>query len=154
MNDIFIHKLDPAGQEVWQYPGKVVSQNNAQIVLEAIFDREFVEIGGLHLSRGDRFVETFYFDRWYNIFEIYDALDGRLKGWYCNITRPAWMESNHLYAEDLALDLVVHPDHSLIVLDEDEFEGLVLPEQERIQAQTALEELIQLARSGQPPFTK
>jgi protein associated with RNAse G/E len=153
MKEILIHKLDAAGQEMWRYPGKVVSSNDTQIIVDAIFDREWVEIGGLQLRRGDRFLEIFYFDRWYNIFAIYDDSGEHFKGWYCNITRPAWLEVNHLYAEDLALDLVVHPDRSFIILDEDEFEGLALPEHEQIQARAALEELIHLAKGGQSPFS-
>jgi protein associated with RNAse G/E len=152
MKEIFIHKLDAAGQEMWQYPGKVISSNAAHIVVEAIFDREWVRIGGLDLKRGDRFVETFYFDRWYNIFAVYDASGRHFKGWYCNITRPAWLEANHLYAEDLALDLVVHPDRSFIILDEDEFKELALPEHERLRARAALDELIHSAKGGQSPF--
>ena len=47
------------------------------------------------LRRGDRFIETYYTDRWYNIFEIHAREDDRLKGWYCNIAKPAVMEAGN-----------------------------------------------------------
>jgi hypothetical protein len=52
-------------------------------------------------------VETFYSDRWYNVFEIYDRDDGKFKGWYCNIGYPAVIEKDTVSYIDLALDLWV-----------------------------------------------
>ena len=57
--------------------------------LEAFFDRDDMELGYTVFKRGDRFVETYYDDRWYNVFAVYDRDDGGLMGWYCNICRPA-----------------------------------------------------------------
>jgi predicted RNA-binding protein associated with RNAse of E/G family len=93
------------------------------------------------LKRGDRFVETFYTDRWYNIFEIYDRDDGRLKGWYCNIGYPAVLEKNIVSYIDLALDLWVATDGKQAVLDEDEFLELPVDVNVRALAYSALEEL-------------
>jgi hypothetical protein len=39
------------------------------------------------LKQRDRFLELYLFDRYFNIYEIYDRDTGILKGWYCNITR-------------------------------------------------------------------
>jgi protein associated with RNAse G/E len=97
---------------------------------------------GITLKRGDRFMETFYTDRWYNIFEIYDRDDGALKGWYCNVSRPALFEGdNCLSYVDLALDLWVAADGTQTVLDEDEFAELELERDIRMKALAALEEL-------------
>ena len=103
------------------------------------------------LERGDRWTETFYSDRWYNIFEI-RASDGRLKGWYCNITRPARITQDEVSAEDLALDLWVEPDGSQQVLDEDEFAALGLPSEERALALNALEQVLEMVAREAPPF--
>ena len=103
------------------------------------------------LERGDRWTETFYSDRWYNIFEI-RASDGRLKGWYCNIARPARITSDEVSAEDLALDLWVEPDGSQQVLDEDEFEALGLPPVERDRALDALGQVMGMVAQEAPPF--
>jgi predicted RNA-binding protein associated with RNAse of E/G family len=158
MNDgtegsITVHKLNAAGQEVWQYPGTVLDRNDSRVTLEARFDREDIELEGLHLRTGDRFLETFYNDRWYNIFAVFDVNDDHLKGWYCNITRPARIIDNHVYADDLALDLVVTPDGEMQVLDVDEFTALQLTPEDRQLAMNALEELKTLAATRSGPFS-
>ncbi len=52
------------------------------------------------------------------------AADGTLKGWYCDITRPAAVTAGEVVVEDLDLDLWVSADRSLVLrLDEDEFEA-------------------------------
>ena len=147
-----IHKLDENGNELWAYPAKVLEQTVTLITFEARFDRDDVTIGGLQLRNGDRFVETFYFDRWYNIFAIFHGRTNRFKGWYCNITRPAWVNGNHLYAEDLALDLVVLPDRQITVVDQDEFDQLVISASDRQKAREAMSELVELAQSAVGPF--
>src|SRR3990172_97750 len=93
------------------------------------------------LKRDDRFVETFYSDRWYNVFAIYDRDDGRFKGWYCNIGCPAEIEKDTVSYVDLALDLWVAANGAQTVLDEDEFLELSMDEMTRAQAAAALEDL-------------
>jgi protein associated with RNAse G/E len=144
---ITVHKLDAAGNESWRYAGEVLRTTPASITLVATFDREDRSLGGIKLQRGDRFVETFYSDRWYNVFRIHNGQNDHLKGWYCNITRPAQVKTGHIYADDLALDLVVLPNGTFQVLDEDEFEALRLSPDERETALEALEELQALASS-------
>ncbi len=88
---------------------------------------------GTIIRTGDRFIETYFTERWYNVFEIHDREDDRLKGWYCNIGRPAVMESeNTISYVDLALDLWVAPDGSQTVLDEDEFDALDLDAKHKV----------------------
>jgi protein associated with RNAse G/E len=149
---VTVHKLDSAGDETWRYPSEVLRITQASITLVAIFDREDRSLGGLELRRGDRFIETFYTDRWYNVFRIHDGQDDHLKGWYCNITRPARIEPGHIYADDLALDLVVLPDAEFQVLDEDEFEALDLSPDDRQKALGALEELKTFSVNLYGPF--
>jgi protein associated with RNAse G/E len=97
---------------------------------------------GILIRTGDRFMETYFTDRWYNIFEIHDREDDRLKGWYCNIGRPAvWEEDATLSYIDLALDLWVAPDGSQTVVDEEEFLALDLDDDTRAQALAGLAEL-------------
>jgi hypothetical protein len=110
-------------------------------VLEAEFNREDTPFHEIMLRSGDRFVETFYTDRWYNVFEIHDRDDHRLKGWYCNIGHPAVIEEETVTYIDLALDLLVYPDGRHLLLDEDEFTALALSPEVKQQARLALEEL-------------
>jgi predicted RNA-binding protein associated with RNAse of E/G family len=147
-----IHKLDENGKELWAYEAQVIEQTATLITFDAKFDRDDVDIAGLRLQRGDRFIETFYFDRWYNVFAIYQGGTNRFKGWYCNIARPAWVNGKHLFAEDLALDLVVLPDRHMTVVDQDEFEHLVIPTSDRKKAHAALNELIECAQNAVGPF--
>lgn len=149
---ILVHKLDHRGREVWRYPGTVIERTSSSLTLEAFFDRERQVIGGLILQPGDRFVETYFTDRWYNVFAVHDGRDGALKGWYCNIARPARIEPGGLFAEDLALDLIIDRLGRSVVLDQEEFDSLDLPAGDRRRARRALEELQRLASEGEPPF--
>jgi len=79
--------------------------------------------------------------------------DDRIKGWYCNLTRPARITADAVYAEDLALDLMVYPDGRFRVLDEDEFAALKLKPAEREQALRGLESLKHMVRHRNGVFT-
>ncbi len=151
-NHVTVRKLDANGAEVIQYSAKALSQTESSMILEAIFDMDERELHGLKFRRGDRFVETHYSDRWYNVLAVHDVDTGKLKGWYCNITRPAKIEDTAISAQDLALDLVVLPNGSQYVLDEDEFAGLDLGSADRANAKAALQELQQYAEALDGPF--
>ena len=109
-------------------------------------------MGLFTLERGDRFSETYYFDRWYNVFTIYAGGTGRLKGWYCNIARPAQLDGADLFADDLALDLLRHPDGRMQLLDSDEFAALALTERERQRCRQALDRLRWQMYAHEAPF--
>jgi uncharacterized protein len=142
MPGITVIKRNLAGEETWRYRGKVLEKTETALILEALFNLDDTPFMGNFLKRGDRFVEIFYTDRWYNIFEIHDRDDGALKGWYCNIGRPAVFEAEDcLSFIDLALDLWVAPDGTQTVLDEDEFEVLNLDPETQEKALDALEQL-------------
>ena len=141
MTTITVLKLDYKGQETWRYQGKLLKRAPHQIVLEAFFDRDDVRIDEMVLRAGDRFIETYFDDRWYNIFEVRDRADDRLKGWYCNIGCPAVFHKRTVSYRDLALDLLVFPDGRQIVLDEDDFTSLPLSSQVQSHAHLALMEL-------------
>jgi hypothetical protein len=151
MDQVTVRKLDHTGREVISYPGDVLERHSDAIVLCTIWDRQPVDLDFVVLEPDDRWTETFYSDRWYNIFEI-RASDGRLKGWYCNVTRPAQITRDEVAAEDLALDLWVEPDGNTQVLDEDEFAKLELPPEEREAALEALGQLRAMVAWEAPPF--
>ena len=121
-----ILKKNPAEEVTWQYDGVELRRGENSITVEAFFNRDDLPFQDIVLKRNDRFVETFFTDKWYNIFEIYDRDDGALKGWYCNLTKPAIIEAGQVSYVDLALDLWVTPDGRQTVLDEDELEELNL----------------------------
>lgn len=138
---ITVIKQDHNGQEIWRYNGRLLERGDHYVLLEAYFDREDILFHGMLLRKGDRFVEKYYDDRWYNIFAVYDQDDGRLKGWYCNIGKPAEFHDHTISYQDLALDLLVFPDGRQLILDEEEFDALPLDPQDRVRAYAGLQEL-------------
>ena len=142
MTTITVIKKDLQGQEVWRYSGTLREQGENFLTLEARFDRADLLFHGMLLAKGDRFIETYYSDRWYNIFEIYDRENNQLKGWYCNIGYPAEISDRSVSYIDLALDLLVFPDGRKVVLDEDEFANLTLDQATRATARAALSNLL------------
>lgn len=142
MSGITVIKRNIAGRETWRYSGQVLKQTSSAVILEARFNADDTPFLGIELKRGDRFVELYYCDRWYNIFQIHDRDDDALKGWYCNVCQPAVFESEDcLSFIDLALDLWVSPSGSQTVLDEDEFAALAMDEAMKVKALGALDEL-------------
>jgi uncharacterized protein len=151
MPGITVIKRNSTGEETWRYSGKVLKRTENAVILEALFNLDDLPFMDTALKRGDRFVELFYTDRWYNIFEIHDRDDDKLKGWYCNVSMPAVFElNNNLSFVDLALDLWVSCDGSQSILDEDEFEALALDGHTREKAIRALDELKTILRNSHP----
>lgn len=146
-----VHKLDLAGHEVIAYQGWLVARDDQRIILDARWQWEARDYGYATFEPGDRFLEYYYPQRWYTVFEVRAAQDDTLKGWYCNITRPAQIEAQDIRSVDLALDLWVYPDRRVVVLDEDEFQALALTPAERRVAESALAELLTLAAAGALP---
>jgi hypothetical protein len=139
---ITVVKRNSKGEEVWQYSGSLLRRETNKIVVEARFRQPDLPFKGTVFREGDRFVEIYYTDRWYNIFEIHDREDDQLKGWYCNIARPVVLEADdRLSYIDLALDLWVSPQGVQTILDRDEFAALPLDRQTRARARAAMDEL-------------
>lgn len=148
-----IIKNDHNGKELWRYPAEVLEQNETEIRVKAYFNRDDHDAGYVLYKRNDLFIETFYNDRWYNVFAIYDRDTERLKGWYCNITRPATWDDKELKADDVALDVWVFADNQRepIVLDQEEFVELGLKPNDMQQALLALDQVLALAKEGSLP---
>ncbi len=146
--NVVVIKLNTDREETWRYAGRILSQNSNSVLIEALFNRPDLLFHGITLRENDRFIERYYTDRWYNIFEIHDRDDDRLKGWYCNVTTPAEITPGKISYIDLALDVLVYPEGEYLVLDQDEFEDLQIDPLTRAKAQQALDSLIRLTESG------
>jgi protein associated with RNAse G/E len=144
-------KKNLADEVIWQYEGVVLSREENSVTLEALFNRDDMPFMDITLKRNDRFVETFYFDRWYNIFEIYDRDDNHFKGWYCNIGKPAVIDDGSVSYVDLALDLWVSANGKQSILDEDELEELNLNDGLKQKIYESLNELQVLLKTKSPP---
>lgn len=152
MKTITVIKRDHLGGEVLRYSGELVSRGATWLCLQARFAHDDVDIGVMVFRRGDLMTEWFYTDRYYNVFQIQDVNDGHIKGWYCNLTRPARISKDVVSADDLALDVYVAPKGVLTVLDEDEFQSLHLSPQEVECVDNALADLRQRVEARIAPF--
>lgn len=138
MTNVTVIKQNIHEQETWCYQAKIINKAENFIQLEARFNRDDSIISGIHFRNNDRFLEVFFTDRWFNIFEIHDKDDDHIKGWYCDICKPAQISDHQVKYIDLKLDLVVHPDGRFEILDEDEFDALEVNVQTKTQALNAL----------------
>jgi protein associated with RNAse G/E len=153
MEQITVRKLDHTGHQITAYPGEVLRRTDDVLVLRTTWTRPPLDLGFVTFETGSRWTEWFFVRRWFNVFEI-RARDGRLQGWYCNITRPPYVTADEVAAEDLALDLWVAADGTARVLDEDEFAALPISPQEREAALDALYELQTMVSRESPPFDR
>ncbi|WP_037670374.1 DUF402 domain-containing protein [Streptomyces griseus] len=144
--------LVKAGRTKIRYPAELLRDDGTRIVVRAPFAGGAVrDFGFVRFEPGDVFTEYYWRDRWYAVMEVRDPA-GALKGWYCDIARPATLSGTELVVEDLDLDLWRSADGTDVRrLDEDEFEesGLVEKDPEAAAAAVAaLDELEALARGG------
>lgn len=152
MINFTVIKCDHNGEEQLRYSGHLLSRGPGWVCIEAPFSFRDRDLGYVCLRKGDLFTEWFYADRWYNIFRVADKDTRALKGWYCNLTRPARIEEDWVSSDDLALDFFVDPDGATLLLDEDEYEALNLPAAEQAAVQAAIDTLRQLVATQSGPF--
>jgi hypothetical protein len=150
---VHVRKLKPDGALDYAWDGTVVRCDAEGIVLRAEFNVDLVEREFATFRRGDVFVEFYYWNRWYNVFQI-SAPDGTLKGWYANVGLPAELvtETGDLQYVDLALDVWMRPSGDYVVLDQDEFDELLTHYVELADAaERGRDALLELVKSGQLP---
>jgi protein associated with RNAse G/E len=150
---IRVRKLRPDGTEVFAWEGVVLRCDDSGIVLRALFNVDQVELGFTTFRRGDVFVEFYYWDRWFNVFQVSQP-DGTLKGWYANLGKPAELEAalGELRYVDLELDVWSDPGGALTILDEVEFTELLAARPDLAAgAEQGRVDLFALATTGQLP---
>lgn len=152
MSAIQVIKQDAQGRETLRYSGEVISRGETWVCLRAVFTYGTQDLGCFVMEVGDVFTEWFYTDRWYNVFRVGDGRTGALKGWYCNLTRPAILTAEAVRADDLELDMLVEPDGTVHLLDVDDFERLALPDEERAAVWGAVASLRVLIAQRAAPF--
>lgn len=153
MHQVTIHKLNSRGEPVLTYMGVVVERCAGGVRVQAIWERAAMDLGYVRFETGDRFIEWFFTDRWYNIFEIRAHESGALKGWYCNVAEPASITEERIACRDLVLDLWVSPDGAMLVLDEDELAAdNSMDARTREQARQGLADLLAWVEARKAPF--
>ncbi|MET8509137.1 DUF402 domain-containing protein [Streptomyces sp. NPDC004787] len=146
--------LVKAGRTKIRYPAELLADDGVRLTVRAPWAAPGVrDFGFVRFEPGDVFTEHYWRDRWYAVKEVRSG-DGVLKGWYCDVTRPAAVAADgaRVVVEDLDLDLWVSADGSEVLrLDEDEFaaSGLAASDPEAAsRAVRALDELERLGRDG------
>ncbi|MER7969694.1 DUF402 domain-containing protein [Streptomyces sp. NPDC096080] len=142
-------RLVKAGRTKIRYRAGLLHDDGVRVVVRAPWAGAGVrDFGFVRFAPGDVFTEHYWRDRWYAVKEVRDA-SGLLKGWYCDVTRPAVLTGSELLVEDLDLDLWRSADGTDVRrLDEDEFaaSGLARRDPQAARAATAaLDELTALA---------
>ena len=146
-------KFDGAEHRSWN--AELIHQEDSLLVLDAKFEDEVQhDLLGTLLS-GTVSLEYYWLDRWYSIFRFSEPTC-QLRNFYCNINLPPVLQENVLSYIDLDIDVLVNPDFSYQILDEDEFAVNALrynyPAELQSQARRALDELIKLIEERQFPF--
>ncbi|MEV6944185.1 DUF402 domain-containing protein [Streptomyces sp. NPDC051172] len=144
--------LVKAGRTKIRYAAELLGDDGTRVVVRAPWAGDGVrDFGFVRFEKGDVFTEYYWRDRWYAVKEVRD-LEGTLKGWYCDVTRPATLSGTELVVEDLDLDLWRSADGTDVLrLDEDEFAESALTATDPAAAAAAgaaLDELESLAREG------
>jgi protein associated with RNAse G/E len=137
------------------WPARLVRQTGALVVIEGVFETEVRHalLGTIHA--GTLSTEFYWTDRWYSVFRFREP-SGALRNYYCNVNRPAEFDDGVLSFVDLDIDVLVAPDFSYTVLDEDEFETHAArfgyDESLRARVRDSLAELLRLIETRAFPF--
>ncbi|MFM7679978.1 MAG: DUF402 domain-containing protein [Roseiflexaceae bacterium] len=150
-----VHLIKPARRTTVSYVATPMAQRAGYALVRAAWTRPAVDLGYMQFAPGDILDEHFYADAWYNIFAVFRA-DHTLRGWYCNVTRPAHIIATTIVSWDLELDLFVSADRQqLLRLDVDEFEAQQYQQHDPAAYHAGWEALTQLetmVRLGHAPF--
>ncbi|MFI5668965.1 DUF402 domain-containing protein [Streptomyces sp. NPDC051704] len=152
MTDRLTVTLTKAGRTKISYPAALVADTGDRISVRAPWAADGVrDFGFVRFEPGDVFTEHFWRTRWYAVKEVRTG-EGVLKGWYCDITRPAQVRDGGILVEDLDLDLWVSADGATVLrLDEDEFAQSGLAESDPQAAAEAVCALDALAARAHTP---
>ncbi|MEU9650213.1 DUF402 domain-containing protein [Streptomyces sp. NPDC048110] len=142
--------LVKSGRTKIRYGATLLHDDGTRLAVRAPWAGDGVrDFGFVRFEAGDVFTEYYWRDRWYAVKEVRTGA-GVLKGWYCDITRPAVLTGTELVVEDLDLDLWRSADGTDVRrLDEDEFAESGLADRDPRAADAAvaaLDELERLAR--------
>jgi protein associated with RNAse G/E len=153
---ITVRVLKYDGAEYRRWNARVARREGPLIVLHAEFEFDVQHHLLGDIRRGTRTIEYYWLDRWYNVFQFLEP-DGSTRLYYCNINTPPALAGEVLSYIDLDIDVVVQPDLSFEVVDEDEFEHNAaafgyLPETVTA-ARAAVRELVKLIESRLFPFS-
>ena len=156
MTTLTVRTFKYDGTEHRRWPATLVSTEGSLLVLEGIFEDEIDHplLGTIEPKTVS--IEYYWLDRWYNVFRFVQPT-GELRNFYCNINVPPVLIGNVVSYIDLDMDILVAPDLSYTILDEDEFFAnsarFNYPVSIRHRSREALAELVSLIESQAFPFS-
>lgn len=143
------------GREHRRWAARLMRFDDDLLILDAEFAEEIKHQLLGTLERGTISIEYYWLNRWYNIFRFLHP-DGKLRNFYCNVNLPPTFDGEMLRYIDLDMDILVAPDLSYQIVDEDEFAlNAALynyPPNIKNRAYQALEELVALIEKRVFPF--
>jgi protein associated with RNAse G/E len=150
---VHARKFDGRLHREWQ--ANLVRQVGSLVVVEGVFAEEIRHALLGTIAAGTLSAEYYWTDRWYSVFRFREPT-GALRNYYCNINQPATFDGQILTFTDLDIDVLVAPDFSYRILDEEEFDANAAlygyPEFVRESAHRALAELLSLIERREHPF--
>jgi protein associated with RNAse G/E len=153
--EIIVRSLKYDGRVHREWRARLVRRAGALVVVEGVFESEIKHPLLGTVARGTLSTEYYWTDRWYSVFRFREPW-GELRNYYCNVNRPAEFDGGVLTFIDLDIDVLVAPDFSYRVLDEDEFEAHAVSygysADVRARVPRARAELIELIEARRFPF--
>lgn len=149
-------KLEPNGQPRTRYDGSVIASPVGWIAVRAVWPHGPMDLGYMEFRDGDYLDEYFALEQPFNAMALFRE-DDSFVAWYCNITHPTRIVDGEIHWHDLFVDVVVYPDGSTLVRDEDELEesGLERTDPELHQLiLNARDELLDMASNRAYPFSE
>lgn len=147
------HKYD--GTEHRRWAAQLTSVQDSMIVVTGSFETEVNHPFLGRIERGTVSVEHYWTDRWYSVFRFTEP-GGELRNYYCNVNAPTNFDGQVLTFVDLDIDILVTPELTYSILDEEEFAENVLrlkyPLEVQRSVRAAIDELVYMIENREFPF--
>ena len=141
-NQLKITKYHPDGHCMYAWEGEVLRNTPNVRQIKAFFGLPTHQVDKIAFEKGDMFIETYFTNQWFNVFEVHEQSREEIKAWYCNLSLPACFTDDEIAWTDLALDLILYPDGTYALLDLDEFSALDLDLEKQRQCWKTIEQLL------------
>lgn len=112
-------KFDGSIKRSWDC--EMIEQHENVLTFVGVFDLDVSHPDLGEIKLGTISYEYYWLDRWYNIFCFHEP-DGTFRNYYCNINMPPRFANGVLDYVDLDIDVIMWPDGTVEILDEDEFD--------------------------------
>jgi len=157
MRELQVQTYKYGGVKHYSYPVRLIEQRPDVVIVHGLYGRPLTHPGRSMVDWpvDNESVEFHFTARPYTVSAGWNA-DGSFRHYYCNVTLPATLAGGVLASVDLDLDLIVAPDFSYKVADEDEFaahrQAWGYPDDLVELARESLAELIRLVEERRFPF--